>query len=696
MKPASSQTPPPANGRIFRKLSHAEISRLEEQGCRCDDWGRVSVADPFLPERYRMVEFIGDITLGTASAIKEFIEGVPCRCGIYNAVVAHCNIGDNVYINNVTGALCRLDIGDDVRIEASGPVICRGRSCFGNDVKVNVMSETGGREVNIHTRLTAPMAYLQAFYRHDILLSKALVEGAARIAEESRSDRGRIGHHCEITGCGEITDVDLHHGSVIRGASRLTNGTVAGGFVGSGVIAEDFIILEDAKVDSGAILHGAFIGHSAKIGSGFTAHDSLIFTNSTLDNGESAAMFAGPFTASMHKSTLLIGGLFSFFNAGSGTNQSNHLYKLGPMHQGTTARGCKTGSDTYILWPAAIGPFTAIMGRHYSHPDTRRFPFSYLINDQSGRSILLPAAAAATVGLARDVEKWPERISGAGSRDNINFHWLSPYTMQPVLDGLTFLEEANEEDKNEDKNLQDKNENREIEYRGVFIPRRAMLKGIRLYRLLVRLYTGGVLRRKMLAVAGTNPEITSEGLLEVLRLDPGEEGTGNWVDLAGILAPRRSVDRITRDFAGVPDLSGASAPSLSTLDDALTRLSGRYHACSWSWTWHNLPRLAGVSAAHLSIAEAIKILSRGAEAARELETLFIKDAAKEYDPETASTGFGIDAGDNYAEIRGDFDRARGSLASQRFLAMLHRRVLTFTSSTDNLISILSGGAEQEN
>ena len=50
-----------------------------------------------------------------------------------------------------------------------------------------------------------------------------------------------------------------------------------------------------------------------------------------------------------HKSTLLIAGLFSFMNAGSGSNQSNHMYKLGPIHQGILERGAKTSSDSYIL-----------------------------------------------------------------------------------------------------------------------------------------------------------------------------------------------------------------------------------------------------------------------------------------------------------------------------------------------------------
>lgn len=81
----------------------------------------------------------------------------------------------------------------------------------------------------------------------------------------------------------------------------------------------------------------------------------------------------------MHKSSLLIAGMFSFLNAGSGSNQSNHLYKLGPIHQGIVERGSKTTSDSYILWPAKIGAFSLIMGRHVNHPDTSDLPFSYLI-----------------------------------------------------------------------------------------------------------------------------------------------------------------------------------------------------------------------------------------------------------------------------------------------------------------------------
>ena len=70
-------------------------------------------------------------------------------------------------------------------------------------------------------------------------------------------------------------------------------------------------------------------------------------------------------------------------NAGSGSNQSNHMYKLGPIHQGIVERGGKTTSNSYILWPAQIGAFSLIMGRHYNNADTSDMPFSYLIEDKN-------------------------------------------------------------------------------------------------------------------------------------------------------------------------------------------------------------------------------------------------------------------------------------------------------------------------
>lgn len=145
------------------------------------------------------------------------------------------------------------------------------------------------------------------------------------------------------------------------------------------MIARDFIISSGSRVDGGTIIERCFVGQACHLDHGYSASDSLFFSNCRGENGEACAVFAGPYTVTHHKSTLLIAGMFSFMNAGSGSNQSNHMYKLGPIHQGIVERGAKTTSDSYVLWPAKVGPFSLIVGRHYKHSDTSNLPFSYLI-----------------------------------------------------------------------------------------------------------------------------------------------------------------------------------------------------------------------------------------------------------------------------------------------------------------------------
>ena len=159
---------------------------------------------------------------------------------------------------------------------------------------------------------------------------------------------------------------------------------------------------------SGAILHNCFVGQAVRIEKQFSAENCLFFANCFASHGEACSVFAGPYTVTHHKSTLLIAGLFSFFNAGSGTNQSNHLYKLGPVHQGICERGCKTGSNAYLVWPARVGAFSTIIGSHYLHFDTSSMPFSYLL-EENGRTILVPGTAIKSVGTVRDEHKWPQR-----------------------------------------------------------------------------------------------------------------------------------------------------------------------------------------------------------------------------------------------------------------------------------------------
>ena len=211
-------------------------------------------------------------------------------------------------------------------------------------------------------------------------------------------------------------------------------------FIGPGVIMEHFIVCSGSIVTDSTLIDKCFIGQGCILANIILQKTPCSLQTAEDYHGEACSIFAGPYTVTHHKSTLLIAGIFSFMNAGSGSNQSNHMYKLGPIHQGIVERGSKTTSDSYLLWPARIGPFTLVMGRHYKNLDTSSLPFSYLI-ESNDESILVPGINLRSVGTIRDAQKWPLRDirKDPVKIDQINFNLLSPYTIRKMIDGRELL-----------------------------------------------------------------------------------------------------------------------------------------------------------------------------------------------------------------------------------------------------------------
>src|SRR6185295_12176925 len=103
--------------RNCRSLSAEEIEQLSEQGCTAEDWGGVRVTEPFLAERVRGVEFVGKVSLGSLSGVIKREGGRPKPCGVYNARLQDCVVGDGVRIANVGSHIACYHIGNKVLIE---------------------------------------------------------------------------------------------------------------------------------------------------------------------------------------------------------------------------------------------------------------------------------------------------------------------------------------------------------------------------------------------------------------------------------------------------------------------------------------------------------------------------------------------------------------------------------------------------
>ena len=257
-----------------------------------------------------------------------------------------------------------------------GKINTEGISRFGNGTAVAVLNENAGRTVKIHDSLSSHEAYIVALYRHRVKALSKIDRMVDKYSGSISSEMGTIGRNSQIINCNYIRNVRFGPLSQVESSLRLNEGTINSCpedpvFIGPGVIMDHFIVSSGSVITESAIIENCFIGQGSFIAKRFSAkiHSSFKFEGF---HGEACSVFAGPYTVTHHKSTLLIAGIFSFMNAGSGSNQSNHMYKLGPVHQGTMGRGSKTSSDSYLLWPASIGPFTLVIGKHHKNLDTTR------------------------------------------------------------------------------------------------------------------------------------------------------------------------------------------------------------------------------------------------------------------------------------------------------------------------------------
>lgn len=507
----------------YRLLSDEEIGILEENGCTAEDWTSLNVDYDFNPAFIRNVRFYGTVNLGVFEKNIEVTNGFMKHSGISNATLRNVTIGDNCLIENVGCYINNYVIGDECCICNVATMETTAEATFGEGNTISVLNEAGNGNVVLFRGLTANIAALMVAHPDDKDLSAALKTMARNDISQRLADRGTIGNRVRITNTTEITNTNIDDNCEVNGACRLSDCTLAAApddsvYIGSGVICENSIIADGSSVLNSAKVFNCYVGEACQITNGFTAESSLFFANTYMANGEACAAFCGPFSASHHKSSLLIGCMTSFYNAGSCTNFSNHAYKMGPVHYGTLERGSKTASGSHTLLPATIGAFSMCMGKISGHPDTRRLPFSYIIG--TGRdTILVPGKNIATVGLYRDISKWPRRDVRMESAKNtlINYDWLSPFTINEIMEGREELGRL----------LRIQGEDAAVyEYEGCKMSGKSLRRGLRLYDMAVELFIGEVLM--------------SHDLDDRCAVS----GTGGWSDLSGLLLPSSEVERV--------------------------------------------------------------------------------------------------------------------------------------------------------
>ena len=585
----------------YRSLTFEEIGILERGGCQAEDWNKVLVAEGFRAEPLKNVSFYGDVRLGVFEKDLEVSKGFMKHSGIRNATLRNVIIGNDCLIENIGNFINNYTIGNECYISNVNTMETTEGATFGEGHIISVLNEVGDGNVVLFDGLTSQLAALMVKYCHDKLFMNAIKKLVRQDIVLTVPDRGTVGNHVKILNTGEITNTHINDDCEIIGACRLRDWSIksipeASVYIGSGVICENSIIYDGSSILNSVKLENCFVGEACQISNGFTAESSIFFANSYMSNGEACAAFCGPFSASHHKSSLLIGGQFSFYNAGSATNFSNHAYKMGPIHYGTLERGSKTASGAYILMPANIGTFSVCFGKLMYHPDTRSLPFSYLIA-YGDTMYLVPGRNLTTVGLYRDIRKWPKRDMRprSGQKSIVNFDWLSPFSVGEILRGKKILEDLRSASGD---NVSTYN------YHEYVIKASTLRKGIQNYDMALRIFMGATLKRHTLE-------------------DPKTEiGKGKWNDLSGLLLPESEELKI------VDDVKNGNIQDINDVLDRFRIIHENYAEYRWAYAYQLICDYYGLD--RFTKAEAERVREDYVTARRAWIAEIRSDAEKEF------------------------------------------------------------------
>ncbi|MCP4451868.1 MAG: DUF4954 family protein [Planctomycetes bacterium] len=652
----------------YKALTQDQIDALETLGCTAQDWALVTVAGIFDATCFKHVTFCGQVQIGDLRGSINTAQGMTKPCGIYNATLANSTVADGCRIANVGVHIANYHIEAGVCIEHVGLMQTNPGATFGNGVEICALNEAGGREIVIFDKLSAQFAYMMCLHRYRPKMVAKLKSMAMDYTASVKSDYGTVGANASVCSVKEIVDINIGPWAKIDQASSLKNGTVLScetgpTTIGTDVIAEDFIVAESSSVTGGAVLAEVFVGQGCQVGKQYSAEGSVFFANCEAFHGEAVSIFAGPYTVTHHKSSLLIAGQFSFYNAGSGTNQSNHMYKLGPCHEGKLLRGTKTGSFSYMMWPCRVGPFSVVLGKHSTNFDTSDFPFSHIEARHDGKCMMVPGLHLTTVGTVRDGAKWPQRDrrTGCEKRDMIDFDVFSPYTIGKMIKARKQL-----------KDLMDTTDRAidTVSIGGALVKRLILRISQKYYRTGIEVY----LREKL--VQRIEKALADKAdLKHALAVDSTAVYSDQWVDLGGQMMPKQRLD------AFEDAIEQGAVNSVEAFVAETQKIHAAYAEDEWAWA----------QAAYEDVF-ACETASMTGDAMQEAATALVKvrskflnlvaaDADKEF-AETSQIGFGQDG--TPEEVTSDFREVRGEYLDNAFVKDMKSKVVELQSRIEDL------------
>ena len=197
------------------------------------------------------------------------------------------------------------------------------------------------------------------------------------------------------------------------------------------------------------------------------------------------------------------------------------------------------------------------------------------------------------------------------------------------------------------------------------------MNGIRFYEIAIHKFLGNSVIKRLEGI-----DFRNDGeIRDRLRPDTAI-GSGEWVDISGLIAPKSEVDAL------IGGIESGAVNKLKEINAEFERMHRNYYTYEWTWAYGKLEEFYGVKPGEMTAADIIRIVEKWKEAVIGLDRMVYEDAKKEFSL-ASMTGFGADGSRLEKEM--DFEQVRGDFESNPFVTAVLKHIEVKSALGDELI-----------
>ena len=212
-------------------------------------------------------------------------------------------------------------------------------------------------------------------------------------------------------------------------------------------------------------------------------------------------------------------------------------------------------------------------------------------------------------------------------------------------------------------------------YQSAKIKHSSLNKGILLYETAIHKFLGNsIIKRLEETRFQSDEEIRA-------RLRPDTEiGSGEWVDVSGLIAPKSEIEKL------MVDIENGVLVSVEQMHDRFEEMHRNYYTYEWTWAYEKIQSFYRLNPDKITAKDVIAIVKQWQEAVVGLDKMVYADAKKEFSL-SAMTGFGADG--SREEQEQDFEQVRGVFEGNPFVTAVLQHIEVKTALGNELIERIS-------